>query len=541
MAMSGSITGQGGTQQRPMTGADAAQLLGRGFRAMNRGDFREAGGCCNLVLRHFPKAKEAHFLVGLIGVESGDWSTARTAFKNVVSIDPAHAAGWAQLARAFVTTGQYGNADTALAKAEALAPADPLVQDVLGTVHSLLGDQKTALQWYDKAFQKSGSAYFQLGRAKCLTFLGRFDEARTALNAVLAAKPDSGQAHWMLSRLGGAVDDSHVKTMQVLAAKLPEAHGDMPFFQYAIGKELEDLKQFDKAFVAYDKGAKARRKAVAYDEAAEQALFDTLERVYDEDWWQKRATGHDDPSPIFIVGQPRTGTTLIERIITAHSDVHSAGELQQFGQSIKRMTGLSSLGLITAEMAEAAVGLDMERLGRLYLETSRTMRGDLPRFVDKMPVNYLYLPLIAAALPNARIIHVVRDPADACFASYKQLFADAYFHSYDQAEMARHHGRYARLTKRWKQMLGDRILEVNYEDVVEDVPANARRIIEFLGLGWQRACEEFHTQDTAVTTASAAQVREKAHTRSIGKWRKFEQHLGPMLSALRDTGWRDPS
>ncbi|MCJ9430284.1 tetratricopeptide repeat-containing sulfotransferase family protein [Kordiimonas marina] len=524
-----------------MTKADAAGLLQRGFGAMMRGDFREAGGCCTLVLRHYPRAKEAHFLVGLIGVESGDWSTAQHAFKNVVSLDENHAAAWAQLARAFVTTGQMANADKALEKAVALNSGDPLVHEVLATVYSLLGHQEEALKWYDRARQISGSAYFDLGRAKCLTFLGRMDEARTALEAVLADKPDAAQAHWMLSRLGSAKDDSHVKEMAKLLSAVPPGHQDQAFYHYAMGKELEDLKRWDKAFEAYAAGAKVRRALVRYDEAEDQALFETLERVYDADWWQKRGAGCEDPSPIFVVGQPRTGTTLVERIVTAHSDVHSAGELQQFGQSLKRMTGITSPRAMTAEIVEKAAELDLEKLGQLYLATTRTVRGDLPRFVDKLPVNYLYLPLIFAAFPNARVIHVTRDAADSCFASFKQLFADAYFHSYDQEEMARHYGRYSRLMAHWRDLLGDRVLEVAYEDVVADIPANARKIIEYLGLEWQDACENFHMQETAVTTASAAQVREKAHTRSVGRWREFEPYLGPMLSALKNAGWQSPS
>jgi len=205
------------------------------------------------------------------------------------------------------------------------------------------------------------------------------------------------------------------------------------------------------------------------------------------------------------------------------------------------MTGLTAARAMTAELVEKAAALDLQKLGQLYLAPTRTVRGEKPRFVDKLPVNYLYLPLILAAFPNARVIHVTRDAADSCFASFKQLFADAYFHSYDQEEMARHYGRYSRLMAHWRGLLGDRILEVAYEDVVSDIPANARKIIDYLGLEWQDACENFHTQETAVTTASAAQVREKAHTRSVGRWREFEPYLGPMLSALKNTGWQEPS
>jgi len=525
-----------GAAPREMGQADVAKFLRRGYQALMRRDFKEAGGCCNLVLKYHPKLLEAHFLVGLVGIESGDWITARRAFKNVVSLNDKHAAGWAQFARCCAKMGQFTMAEKAVRHAEENAPTDPLVLDVIGNVHSILGDQKTALEWFDKALAGAGSAFFELSRAKALTFLGRLEEAAESLGKVLAEKPDDGMAHWMLARLDKATDDSHAKTMNEIADRLPTGHPSHAFLNYAIGKEYEDLEAWDEAFAAYEAGARARRASVPYDEQAEIELFEALEQALDEEWLSSVGEGASSDAPIFIVGQPRTGTTLVERIITAHSDVDSAGELQQFAMGIKRQLEMSSPKPMTADIIRETPKLDAKALGELYLETTKSVQPDTKRFIDKMPVNYMYLPLIATALPNAKIIHIVRDPMDSCFASYKQLFAEAYYHSYDQAEMARHHVRYRRLMDRWRDLLGDRILDVRYEDVVQDLEPKARRIIDFLGLDWQDACVDFHEQDAAVTTASAAQVREKAHTRSVGRWRKFEKNLSPMMKELKNAG-----
>jgi hypothetical protein len=170
------------------------------------------------------------------------------------------------------------------------------------------------------------------------------------------------------------------------------------------------------------------------------------------------------------------------------------------------------------------------------MRTTAKMRGTLPRFVDKLPPNYLYLPLILKALPNAKVIHLTRNPMDACFASFKQLFADAYLHSYDQSEMARHHARYFHQMALWRERFGDRFFDIAYEDTARDLEPNARALIAFLGLPWEDACLEFHKQDAAVTTASAVQVREPAHTRSIGRWRRYETQLGLMRQTLQDQG-----
>lgn len=526
------LSGRGGGAPRQFTKADAQSFLKRGYDALNRREFREAGACSQLILKYMPKMPEAHFLIGLIGIESRDWGTATRAFKNVVALDAAHCAGWAQLARAFVTSGQYANAETALKRAEALPTRDPLVMDVIGTVFSLLGDQPAALSWYDKAVEQSSSPVYELSRAKALTFLGRLRQAEVALDKVLEVRPDAAQAHWMKSRLRKAVDTQHIDVMQCLARKTSEESEAASFLYYAIGKEREDLEDWDAAFDSYEKGARARRSAVSFDEEAEEAMFDALDKAFDEEWLKGAGPGNPNTSPIFIIGQPRTGTTLVERIITAHSDVSSAGELQQFAMSIKRLSGIVSPKPMTAEIVSRAKGIDPAELGGMYLNTTRTVRGETRRFVDKMPVNYLYAPLIAAALPNAKIIHVTRDAMDSCFSSFKQLFAEAYYHSYDLQEMARHHVRYRRLMSRWQGVLGDRMLQVSYEKIVEDIDINARNLIKYLDLEWQDACLAFYEQSSSVTTASAAQVREKAHTRSVGLWRHYETQLEPARRIL---------
>jgi tetratricopeptide (TPR) repeat protein len=521
---------------RAFTEADASKFLKRGYDALKVRNFKDAGACCNLVLKYMPKAKEAHFLVGLVAIETADWKTAHHAMNNVVAIDENHAAGWAQLSRIYMQLGQYSNAEKAVEKSIDQAPTDPLVQDVIGTVFSLLGYQQKALYWFDKACEASGRGAFELSRAKSLTFLGRIDEAKVALERVVQDRPNAAQAHWMLARTQKAVDSSHIEEMQAQAARDPEGHPNQPFWQYAIGKELEDLERWDDAFNAYSKGASARRKEVAFDEGAEIAMFDALSKTFTKEWFDTARGGHETDAPIFIVGQPRTGTTLIERIITAHSDVASAGELQQFGMAIRRSVKANTPRTLTPEAVAEIAGADMKALGELYMHTTRSVRPEAPKFVDKLPANYLYAPLIAAAFPGAKIIHLVRDPIDSCVSSYKQLFAEAYYHSYDLEEMARHHVRYRKLMENWRQVLRNRMLDVVYEDTVQNLEENAKNIIDFIGLEWQDACLDFHKQEGAVTTASAVQVREKAHNRSVGRWQKFEGFLDPVKRILNEEG-----
>jgi hypothetical protein len=277
---------------------------------------------------------------------------------------------------------------------------------------------------------------------------------------------------------------------------------------------------------------------VEFDEQAEIAMFDYLETHYTRDWFDSLPDGNPDSSPIFVLGQPRTGTTLVERIITSHSQVHSAGELQQLGLALRRLSNYRNPRRFSAELFAAALELDPGKIAGLYLQTTSKMRGGTPRYVDKLPQNFLMIPIILKALPNAKIIHVVRDPMDACFAAFKQLFADAYLHSYDQAEMARHHARYRRLMQVWRERFPGRFYDIGYEQIARDLEPNARALLDYLELPWEPACLNFHQQDGAVSTASAVQVREPAHTRSIGRWRRYESQLQPMVQALESAGIR---
>jgi hypothetical protein len=272
-----------------------------------------------------------------------------------------------------------------------------------------------------------------------------------------------------------------------------------------------------------------------YDETAETVFFTMLSETYTKDWLQTRAAGCDSNAPIFIVGQPRTGTTLVERIISSHSAVHSAGELRQFEGACRRLLGAQGDGSAEAVFRSAA-SLDPEQLGNAYMTLTQPMHGDRERFVDKLPMNFRFVPLILAALPNAKIIHVRRSPMDACFASFKQLFADAYPHSYEQTEMAHHHARYYQLMGDWRERFAGQFHEVDYEKVAADPEPHAQALIEYLDLPWEDQCLDFYQQSGAVTTASVVQVREAAHTRSVGRWRRYEAQLQPMQLELQKLG-----
>ena len=513
------------------------EALRDGFRCLAAGRLDEASAYCKRLLGAKPDLVEAHFLVGLIAVEMRQNRTALSAFGSVTKLAPDHGAAWANLARLFMVAGQAARADAALEQAVRFHDSNPAVLDLIGSVYGLLGDQAEASGWYGKAVQRAPKhVSYLVNQANNHMFLGALGKAEAGLNKALGMQPGNPNAHWVLSNVRKATDRAHVERLRELVRKDYRDPRALAFLYYGLGKELEDLEQWDEAFKAFRRGAQARRSTIEFNEQAEIDMFRAFGETFTEEWFAREGTGHDDPSPIFVVGQPRTGTTLIERIITSHSQVHSAGELRQFGTCIRKLSDYREPTRYSARLARLAARLDCGKLGSAYLLTTEKMRGTAPRFVDKLPPNYLYIPVILKALPGARIVHLTRNPMDACFASFKQLFADAYPHSYDQAEMARHHARYFHLMALWRERFGDRFLDISYEGTARDLEPNARALIEFLGLPWEDACLEFHKQDTAVTTASAVQVRQPVHTGSIGRWRRYEAHLAVMRRTLEVQG-----
>lgn len=524
--------------KRPEETTQAQRLLRAGFDALAAGRPAQASGIARRLLSLAPRLPEGHLLVGLVAVELRDRRTAFQAFASVTQLEPQHGLAWAHLAKLFASGGQPARADAALQNALRYARSDATSKDLIGTALSLLGEQEQAAEWYERAVELAPDRpNLRVNLANSFLFLGQLDRAEGEIDKVLADQPFNPQGHWMKSNLRRATSDSHLQVMRKILEDDQLSPQGRAFLNYAVGKEAEDLGLWRPAFAAFSAGAAARRSIIDYDEAAETDMFRALRDSFDEDWLTRQSAGvADSAAPIFIVGQPRTGTTLIERVITSHTAVHSAGELRQFGLAIRRLSDYRGAAQVSAALVRQAASLEPVALGAAYLRSTERVRGNVPHFVDKLPGNYLFLPLIFAALPKARVVHVRRHPADACFASYKQLFADAYPHSYDQGEMARHYLRYSRLMAIWRKRFPGRFYEVDYESVTADLESEARGLLDYLELPWEPACLKFHEQSTAVTTASAVQVREPAHTRSVGRWRRYEAELAPTLDVLRDGG-----
>ena len=432
-----------------------------------------------------------------------------------------------------------GEIEAGLACAQAPALSSASDPDVLrGLGQALLSQSfpdlaETFLQRAQRFRDGGAPARYLLGLAAF--YQGDEAEAERAWEAALQRNPMMPPVHRLLAKLRRQTPArNHIDRLRATVARMPQGHPEAPWLHYALFKELDDMDDIEGAWQALVQGMEARRRQVAYDAVAEARLFDRLQAR------SVPATGvavsTTAPTPIFIVGMPRSGTTLLEQILARHPHVQDAGELRDMLCQLRWVCDRVGGPHLDEALCVAAEQADMGLLGRRYLEKTAWRANGRAFFTDKMPANFLLVDHIARALPQARILHMVRDPMEVCFSNLKELFVDAYPHTYDQREMAAHFIRYRGLMRHWHSRHPGRILDISYEDLVRAPEAAARRVLDFCGLAWDPDVLAMGPRTSSVATASAAQVREPIHVRYVGQWRRYAHHLQPMQTALDEAG-----
>jgi tetratricopeptide (TPR) repeat protein len=408
----------------------------------------------------------------------------------------------------------------------------------IGRIHGKCDDPLTAGALYQRALDAGGShPSLKFDLAATQFFTGHFLAAERMLDALLAESPRHGHALHLCSILRRQTEGSnHVADLEGRLRSGFDEPAARAACLYALAKELEDLGQPEKSFAVLTEAAATKRRTLRHDAAAERASIAAIRERWTAAAMQAATAGHDEEGPIFIVGMPRTGTTLVERMLGRHSAVRSAGELLDFGQALSAAARRAQAAHPDRTLVDASLLLDFAALGRDYLAGAREAAAGSRRFVDKMPVNYIYCGLIRKALPQARIIHLVRDPLDTCYAVYKTLFNQSYLFSYDLDELADYYITYHRQMQHWHSVMPGEILDVRYEDLVTDIGSQARRVLDWCGLDWQDAVLAPSSNAAPSTTASAAQVREPVHARSVGRWRAHEAGLAALRFRLLEAG-----
>ena len=307
---------------------------------------------------------------------------------------------------------------------------------------------------------------------------------------------------------------------------------------YALGKELEDIKQYEEAFSFYTHGAVIASKLFPYSIDADKNFFETVKGGFPA-IHNAAIQGYEDDDPIFILGMPRTGSTLIDTIISSHSEVYSAGELLTFREVLKLFSGYPGGGKDLEKFYSNARNskLDFAQIGEMYSTLARVSASQDKRFIDKLPMNHVLLGVIALALPNAKFIYSHRGPLDVCVSNYRQIFqAGFYPYSYDIEAIAHHYLMYKNLMDFWIKVFPERVLKVDYEKLVNNSEEEIRGIIEFCNLPWEDSCLIFHKTKKAVNTPSASQVREPIYRSSVEQWRRYESRLRPAIKVFEEAG-----
>lgn len=431
---------------------------------------------------------------------------------------------------------ELGELRAALACARSSAITGARDPTVLAGVGQLLSDQSfpdQALPLLHSARELGGDSAdlrYQIGL--CRMYSGDLAAAAAELDGCLRLDADFAPAQRIRSKLRRQTpDDNHVTALRAAVARTPGGAGS-PLLHYALFKELDDLGDTQAAWQSLQAGMHMRRAEVAFDEAAGEALFDFLMQPLTDVSADEPADQSHGPVPIFIVGMPRSGTTLLERILGSHPQVADAGELRDFNFQLRYVCDQVGGPHLDLELARRARGADLAEVGRRYLSHTQWYANGRDFYTDKLPANFIHVGHIAQALPRARILHMVREPMDTCFSNLKELFADAYPHSYDQGEMARHFLRYQALMTHWHARFPGRILDVHYDRLVAQPEAVARQALTHCGLDWDPSVLAIEARSGAVATASSVQMREPIHARFVGQWRRYEAQLQPMIEAL---------
>ena len=516
---------------------DLNHLMQQGVVHHQGGRPQEAAACFRKVLSQKPDHADALLLLGILAYQAGDAAQARDMIGRAIALRPDNATYHYNLALALGALGQRTEAVAAYYRALQLKPAYPEAHNNLGIILHEDGRLLEAADHYRAAVSLKpdfAAAHLHLGHV--LNHLGRLDEALAAYREALKLQPHNTEAYrFLVWHRRYTERDADVEAMENLWSSPQLDSAQRMHLAFALGKVCEDLGEFDRAFKYFSEGNRLKRASFRYDLARDAQDSAQLAEAMSADFFAARSDwGSTDTTPIVIVGMPRSGTTLVEQILASHPEVAGGGELSDLKQIIVadlRTRQLHSLinGITTLDAGSAA------RLGNDYVaRLRRHAEANVAHVTDKMPGNFLFVGLLRIVLPRARVIHCRRDPLDTCWSIYKHLFTGHQPFAYDLEELGRFYRLYQRLMAHWASVLPGYVLEFDYESLVRDQEGATRQLLDFCGLPWDDGCLDFHRTARGVRTASLAQVRKPVYKSSIGAWRRYADHLGPLVAALTD-------
>jgi predicted Zn-dependent protease len=483
-------------------------------------------------------------LLAQIGVTMDVLDDAEFLLENLLLLAPNHHVARYEYAIVLLKRHKHVRAREEIEKLLKLDPDNLAYRTTYATVCTGFGDHERALPLYEDVLRRTPQEpELHLSIAHSLKTLGRTDDAIAAYRAAAAARPSYGEAYWSLANLKTyRFTDAEIDHMRIAEAHKDIALVDRYHLCFAIGKALEDRAQYADSFRYYARGNALKKTECLYrPESLERTAQLQISMCTREFFARRQGLGCDSPAPIFIVGLPRSGSTLIEQIIASHSKVEGTMELADIPRLVQDLQGRETQGSIPRYpgILEKLGAEEFKRMGERYLSDTLVYRagkrgagGGIAFFIDKMPNNFRHLGLIHLILPNAKIIDARREPLACCFSNFKQLFASGQQFTYSIEDITRYYRMYVELMAHWDTALPGKILRVDHESVVEDLETNVRRMLDFCGLDFEPACLDFHKTKRSVHTASSEQVRRPIFKDGLDQWRHFDPWLGPLKAAL---------
>jgi tetratricopeptide (TPR) repeat protein len=493
-------------------------------RAFAHGDVATAERICSELVARTADNGAAWALLTETALQRGRTDAAIVCADRAVALMPKDPIPLILRAKCLFVSGDARRAFEAAEAASKLVGNAPEALDACGAIFGLLGLHKKAMEFFRRAVNaRPGVPQYLFNLAATERMTGALSEAEAHCDAAIALDRHYGLAHYLRSDLRiQSADRNHIEEMEALIRGGRLARPSEVMLRFALGKEFEDLDLHSQAFDHVEAGCDLQHRSIPHDSAAEIAEIDRIIQTHTRSWMAAAPPGYSAAAPVFVAGLPRTGTTLVERIIASHAAMSSVGETGAFAVEMSRAT------------KDTPTRADPAAIGRRYVDSATAFRDlENVRFVDKTLQNYLYCGLIHAALPAAKIILVQRHPLDACWAIYKAHFQGKFAFSYHQNELAEYYLAYRRLTQHWRTTLPPQVLlEISYEDIVRDQAAASRRLIGFVGLAWDDEVLRFHESPAPSATASAVQVRRPIYASSVGKWRNHAERLAPLRARL---------
>jgi tetratricopeptide (TPR) repeat protein len=512
------------------------RLMALAAEHQKEGRIEEAERIYRRVLRDNPQNVDALRLLALIAMRADQTDDAEMLLQRAIEVAPDFLLALLDLGRLRKDQDRYVEALDCFDRVIALEPGQPQAHFLrAGTLARASFTQEAIVAYRRCLAIRPAHIGSLLGLGHVLKAMGDYDGAVGAYRACMQKAPDFGETYWSLANLKTyRFDDATVAEMEKRGAAQGDNVQSEVNFLFALGKAYEDRNDYERAWEYYRRGNETHRAQVKYDPVQAEVMNDRILAVYRADFVEGLCSAGDpDSSPIFILGLPRSGSTLLEQILATHAEVEGTSELPYVGRLANSLNLNRKDGVNYPEAMGELAPANLAALGREYLARARMhRRSGAPRFIDKMPNNFPNVGLIALMLPNAKIVDARRHPLDACLSNYRQLFAKGQNFTYDLTEIGEYYLQYQRMMDHWHRVLPGRVLTVQYEEVVADFEPQVRRLLEFCGLPWQDSCLRFYASERPVRTPSAEQVRQPIYDRSVGHWKHYERHLGELIDVI---------